>query len=76
MRPNGTVLILSVRYAKDEKSAQPHVKKSTRIQAEECQLSPRAVPKVCMPKKSWRGVDNVLKNHGFSEVSFNRLEGR
>ena len=35
----------------------------------------RIIPKTWMPKKSGHRVDNVLKNHGFSQVSFNRLEG-
>ena len=35
----------------------------------------RIIPKTRMLKKSGHGIDNVLKNHGFSQVSFNRPEG-
>ena len=35
----------------------------------------RIIPKTWMPRKSWHGVDDILKNHGFSWTSFNRLEG-
>ena len=35
----------------------------------------RIIPKTWMSKKSWHGVDNILMNHGFSQVSFNRPEG-
>ena len=34
----------------------------------------RIIPKTWMSKKSWHGVDNILMNHGFSQVSFNRPE--